>query len=243
MGSTSFAMNNAVKAAIHLDAKVGMFGLELNKLSLLHRILASEAGVHIPQLVMGFLAKEDMGNVKSAMVKLDATRISIDDTAGISLPELRFRAKRLSEDQEGLDLILVDPLQFVPAGAGSTSRGTNECRPSDLSFISNGLKSLAEELDLPDVATLQLPKLKRRTGGHRRPTLKDLCAYGPIERDADQVVFVHREVYYRVDEKIAEADRRKAEVIVAKHRTCSSRTFDLDFNAAFTSFNDLQETD
>ena len=239
MGSTSFAMNIAAKAAIHLNAKVGMFSLELTKLSLLHRMLASEARVPLVMLEHGFLAKEEICKVESALVRLEATRVSIDDTVDISLSELRSRAKRHSEDQGGLDLILVDPLQLVPVVAGSACLGTDEDMAPDLSVISHGLKALAEEFDMPVIATLRLPKLKRKTGAERRPTLNDLRAYGAIGRDADQVLFVHREVYYRVDAELAEADRRKAEIVVAKHRTCPLTTFYMDFNAACMCFNDL----
>jgi replicative DNA helicase len=239
MGSTAFAMNIALNAAIHQNAIVGIFSLEMNKLTLLQRMLGSQTGLHIQRIVHGFLTQEDMGKVESAMEKLDAARVSIDDTTGVSLAGLRSRARQLRKDQNGLDLIVVDALQLMSANTLSKGRSAYENSIQDLSAISRGLRALAKELNVPVIATLQLPEIIRNCGGDRRPTLNDLRVHGSIEQDADLVIFIHREAYYCVDEEIAEADARTAEIIVAKHYNGPTRTFYLNFIAACTLFGDL----
>jgi replicative DNA helicase len=239
MGSTSFATSFVLNAAIQRNAIIGIFSLEMNKLSLLQRMLSAHAGVHISRLVTGFLSREDLDKLESTMEVLNSTRISIDDTPGLSLGELRSRSRLLRKDQHGLDLIVVDSLQLMSSTEPSASHSFYENPFSELSSISQGLSALAKELDVPVVAVLRLPVMNKARGDNWRPVLHDLRPFGSIERDADLVIFIHREAYYCAHEDISEVDSRKAEAIVAKCHDGPNRTFYLDFTPAFARFSDL----
>ena len=239
MGSTSFAMSMVLNAAIHRNAIIGIFSLEMSRLSLLQRMLGSEAGVHQSRLATGFLSREDLDKLESAMEALNTARISIDDTPGLSLGELRSRSRRLKKDQHGLDLIVVDSLQLMSSTEPSACHGFYVNPVPDLSAISRGLSALAKELNVPVVAALRLPVMNKPRDGDWRPVLHDLRPFGSIERDADLVIFIHREVYYCAHEDIPQADSRKAEAIVAKHHNGPNSTFHLDFVSALARFSDL----
>jgi replicative DNA helicase len=239
MGGTSFALNIAQNAAVHQNAIVGIFSLELNKQLLLQRIVGLQAELQIPKIMYGFLSGDDIAKLESALEKLDMARISIDDTKGISLGKLRERARRLRKDQHGLDLIVVDSPQLMSTTSLLSDRSVYKNRAQDISAISHGLNSLARELNVPVIAVLRLPVVKNHRGGDRRPMLSDLHLFGSIKRDADLVIFIHRESYYCAKEEISGAESHKAEAIVAKHYNGLQRTFYLDFIPSFTRFSDL----
>jgi replicative DNA helicase len=241
MGSTAFAMNIAVNAAINQNAIVGIFSLGINKLSLLKRTLSSQARVHIRRLVTGFLSQDDLDKVEIAMEVLNATRISIDDTASITLAELRARATQLRKDQNGLDLIIVDALHLMSSTTLSTGHGADENRTQDLSAISCGLRALAKELNVPVIAVLPLP-IMSRPNGDWRPILNDLRVYGSIERDADVVIFIHREECFQCDEEMSETGSSKVEAILAKYHNGPTCTFYLNFIPGYIRFRDLEQT-
>ncbi len=201
MGKTALAINIAENAAIQSKAMVAVFSLEMSKESLLRRMLASQAWVDQRKLQTGFLGREDQQKLQKALEQLIESRLFIDDSAGISLAEMRAKARRLKQTAGGLDLIVVDYLQLMSATLPSAGGKRYENRTQEVSAISRGLKALAKELDVPVVALSQLSRASERRGDDKRPLLSDLRESGSIEQDADVVAFIHREAYYNRDEE------------------------------------------
>jgi replicative DNA helicase len=237
MGKTALAINIAQNAAINHQATVAVFSLEMSKESLLRRMLASQAWVDQQKLQKGFLGREDHDKLTSALGQLVESRLFIDDTAGISLSEMRAKARRLRQNAGGLDLVVVDYLQLMTATLASNSKKGYENRTQEVSAISRGLKALSKELNVPVVALSQLSRASERRGDDKRPMLSDLRESGSIEQDADVVAFIHRESYYNRDEEQSEADRAKSEIILAKQRNGPTGTVHLNFIARFTRFD------
>ncbi|MDP9052376.1 MAG: replicative DNA helicase [Acidobacteriota bacterium] len=233
MGKTALAINFAQNAAIRDGKVVAVFSLEMSKESLLRRLLASEAQVNSRKIQTGFLPKEDKGKLLSALERLMESKLFIDDTPGITLPEMRAKARRLKQQEGRLDLIVIDYLQLM---GGTTPAGKKgfENRTQEVSSISRGLKSLAKEMKVPVVAAAQLSRSnEQRTGGDKRPLLSDLRESGSIEQDADVVAFIHRPEYYdRDDEEL----KGKAEIIIAKQRNGPTGTVHLLYQSDFTLF-------
>jgi replicative DNA helicase len=236
MGKTALAINIAQNAAIKSGAKVAVFSLEMGKESLLRRMLATQAWVDQRKLQTGFLGREDHDKLEKALGLLVESQLFIDDTAGISLAEMRAKARRLKQNAGGLDLIVVDYLQLMSATVPSSGRKNYENRTQEVSAISRGLKALAKELDVPVMALSQLSRASERRGEDKRPLLSDLRESGSIEQDADVVAFIHREAYYKRDEEMSETDKAKSEIIVAKQRNGPTGTVYLSFLSRFTRF-------
>ncbi len=236
MGKTAFAINIAQNAAINHSATVAVFSLEMSKESLLRRMLASQAWVDQRNLQTGFIAKEDHGKLQKALGELVESHLFIDDTAGISLSEMRAKARRLKQTYNGLDLIVIDYLQLMSASLPSGKKGY-ENRTQEVSAISRGLKALSKELDVPVVALSQLSRASERRGDDKRPLLSDLRESGSIEQDADVVAFIHREAYYNRDEEMTQEDKAKSEIILAKQRNGPTGTVHLNFISRFTRFD------
>ncbi len=237
MGKTALAINIAQNAAVKNKAIVAVFSLEMSKESLLRRMLASQARVDQRHLQTGFIRREDHAKLQGALEQLVESRLFIDDSAGISLAEMRAKARRLKQNAKGLDLVVVDYLQLMSATPASAGGRRYENRTQEVSAISRGLKALAKELDLPVVALSQLSRASERRGDDKRPMLSDLRESGSIEQDADVVAFIHREAYYNRDEEMAEADKAKSEIIVAKQRNGPTGTVYLHFISRYTSFD------
>jgi replicative DNA helicase len=237
MGKTAFAINIAQNAAINHQATVAVFSLEMSKESLLRRMLSSQAWVDQRKLQTGFIAREDQVKLEKALEQLVESRLFIDDTAGISLAEMRAKARRLKQNAGGLDLIVVDYLQLMSATVPSSGKKNYENRTQEVSAVSRGLKALAKELSVPVVALSQLSRASERRGDDKRPLLSDLRESGSIEQDADVVAFIHRESYYNRSEDLSEADRAKSEIIVAKQRNGPTDTVMLNFISRFTRFD------
>jgi replicative DNA helicase len=236
MGKTALAINIAQNAAINHNAKVAIFSLEMSKESLLRRMLASQAWVDQQKLQKGFLGKEDHEKLQSALGQLVESNMFIDDTAGISLAEMRAKARRLKQNAGGLDLIVVDYLQLMTATLASSKKGY-ENRTQEVSAISRGLKALSKELHVPVVALSQLSRASERRGDDKRPMLSDLRESGSIEQDADVVAFIHRESYYKRDEEMSQDEKAKSEIILAKQRNGPTGTVLLNFVSRFTRFD------
>jgi replicative DNA helicase len=237
MGKTAFAINMAQNAAVNHQAIVAVFSLEMSKESLLRRMLASQAWVDQRKLQTGFLGREDHDKLQKALGDLVESRLFIDDSAGISLAEMRAKARRLKQTHGGLDLIVVDYLQLMSATLPSAGGKKYENRTQEVSAISRGLKALAKELDVPVVALSQLSRASERRGDDKRPLLSDLRESGSIEQDADVVAFIHREAYYNRTEEMSEADKAKSEIIIAKQRNGPTDTVFLNFISRFTRFD------
>ena len=233
MGKTAFAMNIAENAAV-LDGKVvGVFSLEMSREALLMRMLASHAQVDSKDLRQGFLTKDDMRKLTRATEELSHSKLFIDDSPGISVSEMRAKARRLRQT-EGLDLLIVDYLQLMSAVPIGGKRFEN--RTQEVSAISRGLKALAKELKVPVVALSQLSRAPESRGGDHRPQLSDLRESGSIEQDADVVAFIFREEVYKKDDPDLEG---RAELIVAKQRNGPTDMIRMAFIKRYTRFENL----
>jgi len=239
MGKTALAINIAQNSAIRDGKVVAVFSLEMSKESLLRRLLASEAQVNSRKIQTGFLPKEDKGKLLSALERLMESKMFIDDTPGITLPEMRAKARRLKQQEGRLDLIVVDYLQLM-TGTNSTGKKGFENRTQEVSSISRGLKALAKEMKIPVVALSQLSRGSEQRTGDKKPLLSDLRESGSIEQDADVVAFIHREEYYDRDN---EDVKGKAEIIIAKQRNGPTGSIELAFLADFTRFENLASGD
>jgi len=233
MGKTAFAMNIAENAAIEDKKVVGMFSLEMSREALLLRLLCSRARVDSHKMRTGSLWRDDMTKVVRAMEELAHAPIFIDDTPGISLSEMRAKARRLMQSQGRLDLIIVDYLQLM---SGGSKRYEN--RTQEVSAISRGLKALAKELSVPVISLSQLSRAPESRGGDHRPQLADLRESGSIEQDADVVAFIFREEVYKQDDPDLQG---KAELIIAKQRNGPTGRVNLAFIKNSTRFESLLE--
>jgi replicative DNA helicase len=242
MGKTAFAINIAQNSAVNHNAIVAVFSLEMNKESLLRRMLASQAWVDQRALQTGFIRREDHDKLVRGLEQLVESRMFIDDTAGISLAEMRAKARRMRQTLGGLDLVVVDYLQLMSATLPSAGGKRYENRTQEVSAISRGLKALAKELDVPVVALSQLSRASERRGDDKRPMLSDLRESGSIEQDADVVMFIHREAYYNRDEEMSESDRAKSEIIISKQRNGPTGTVHLNFISRYTRFENADMT-
>ncbi len=229
MGKTALCLTLAQNAAIQAQAVIGVFSLEMSKESLVMRMLCSEGRVDAHRFRSGFLAREEWGRLAQALGTLAETKIFIDDTPGISVLEMRAKARRLAAEHKRLDLIIVDYLQLM---SGSSRR--TESRQQEVSQISRELKGLAKELNVPLVALSQLSRAPEARTDHR-PQLADLRESGAIEQDADVVAFIYREEQYNRTEENAGI----AEIIVAKQRNGPTGTAKLAFLKEFTRFENM----
>jgi len=242
MGKTAWAINIAQNAAVYSGKIVAVFSLEMSKESLLRRMLASQALVDSQKIQKGFLLREDQEKLTIALEALTEAKIFIDDTPGISLTEMRAKARRLRQMQGGLDLIVIDYLQLMAAAPGGPASKRYENRTQEVSAISRGLKALAKELKVPVVALSQLSRASEQRGGDKKPMLSDLRESGSIEQDADVVAFIHRESYYNRDEN-GQPDPEtegKAEIIIAKQRNGPTGSVHLAYMSKCTRFENLQ---
>jgi replicative DNA helicase len=239
MGKTAWAINIAQNAAVHDGKVVAVFSLEMSKESLLRRLLASEALVNSRKIQTGFLPKEDKGKLLDALERLMDSKLFIDDTPGITLAEMRAKARRLKQQEGRLDLILVDYLQLM-TGSNATGKKGFENRTQEVSSISRGLKALAKEMRVPVVALSQLSRGSEQRAGDKKPLLSDLRESGSIEQDADVVAFIHREEYYdRENEDV----KGQAEIIIAKQRNGPTGIVKLAYLADYTRFENLATGD
>ena len=234
MGKTSLAMNIAENVAIEDGKVVGVFSLEMSKEALLMRMLASYAKVDSTKLRSGFLGKEEMAKLTHAMEGLMQASLFIDDTPGISVTEMRSKARRLRQQEGRLDLIIVDYLQLMSAVPIGGKRFEN--RTQEVSAISRGLKAVAKELKVPVMALSQLSRAPESRGGDHRPQLSDLRESGSIEQDADVVAFIFREEVYKKDDPDLEG---VAEIILAKQRNGPIGMIKLAFLHSSTRFENL----
>ncbi len=233
MGKTAFAMNIAENAAVEDQQVVGVFSLEMSREALLQRLLCSQARVDAHKLRTGSLWQDDTRKVVRAMEQLAHAPIFIDDTPGISLSEMRAKARRLKQSQGKLDLLIVDYLQLM---SGGSKRYEN--RTQEVSAISRGLKAIAKELSVPVVALSQLSRAPESRSGDHRPQLADLRESGSIEQDADLVMFIFREEIYKQDDPDLQG---RAEIIIAKQRNGPIGRLNLAFLKNCTRFETLVE--
>jgi replicative DNA helicase len=230
MGKTAFVLNIAQHAAIEKQTPVAVFSLEMSKESLVQRMLTSEARVDAQKLRKGMLRDEDFSRIARAAGILSAAPLWIDDTAGITLLEIRSKARRLKADA-GVGMVIVDYLQLIQGPSNS------ESRQQEISQISRSLKALAKELSVPVIALSQLSRAPEQRAGDHRPQLSDLRESGAIEQDADLVMFIYRqEVYDGPTDKDGNSLEGRAEIIVGKQRNGPIGLVNLFFHKAYTRF-------
>ncbi len=234
MGKTALVLNIAQYAAIEKQKTIAVFSLEMSKESLVQRMLTAEARIDAQKLRKGMLRDDDFPRLARAAGILTTAPIWIDDTAGITLLEMRSKARRLKADQ-GLDMIVVDYLQLMQGPSGS------ESRQQEVSQISRGLKSLAKELSVPVIALSQLSRApEQRAGDSKRPQLSDLRESGAIEQDADLIMFIYRpEVYEGPVDKDGNSLEGKAEIIIGKQRNGPIGFVNLHFHKNYTRFENF----
>jgi len=233
MGKTSFALNIAMNAAIKSKVPAGIFSLEMSKEQLVQRVLCAEARVDANKLRTGYLSESDWPKLTTAAGVLAEAPIYIDDTPSLSVLEIRAKARRLKA-RHNIGLIIVDYLQLA---RGTSSRGRDN-RQQEVSEISRSLKSLAREINAPVIALSQLSRApEARTD--KKPMLSDLRESGAIEQDADLVMFVYREEYY----KPTEENQGIAEIIIGKQRNGPTGTVKLTFINRFTRFENLERVE
>jgi replicative DNA helicase len=229
--NTGLALSLAHNAALRFGHTIGVFSLEMSKEQLVARLLSMDASVDQQRLRTGRLNDDEWDRISESVGRLSETNIYLDDTPGISLVEMRSKARRLMMEH-GFDLLIVDYLQLMQGSGGG--RVGHENRVQEISEISRGLKGLARELNIPVLALSQLSRaVESRTD--KRPQLSDLRESGSIEQDADVVAFIYRDEVYNPD-----TDRPNiANIIIAKHRNGPTGTIDLFFQPAQTRFRDL----
>lgn len=231
MGKTAFAMNIAEHVAVNLVKPVAIFSLEMSTQQLVQRLLCSRAKINMQRIRDGFLHKSDFPKLSTAADQLSRSQIFIDDTPALAILELRSKARRMRE-RNGIELIVVDYLQLLR----SPSKRGQENRQIEVAEISNGLKALAKELNIPILVLAQLNRQPDEKGG--RPMLSHLRESGSIEQDADVVGMLYRaEVYAKDDEKREEV-AGEAELIIAKQRNGPVGDIPLTFLHEFTRFED-----
>lgn len=227
MGKTTFALNIAEYAALREGKKVAIFSLEMSKEQLAYKLLCSEAHIDMLKLRTGNLEDKDWENIARASGPLAEAKIFIDDTAGISIMEMRSKCRRL-KIEHGIDIIIIDYLQLMSGGRSS------ESRQQEVSEISRFIKSLAKEMQCPVIALSQLSRAPEARSDHR-PMLSDLRESGSIEQDADIVMFLYRDEYYNKETE----EKNVAECIIAKQRNGPTGTIKLAWMGQFSKFGNL----
>ncbi len=241
MGKTALAINIANNVARIItdpntrgltkegSGTVALFSLEMSKEQIGHRLLSMESGVDSHRLNNGQLDENEWNAIQVASDRISRAKLFIDDTPGITATELRARARRL-KNEHGLDLIMVDYLQLM-SGSARQSRETN--RQQEISEISRSMKALARELDVPVIALSQLSRAVELRA-EKKPQLSDLRESGSLEQDADIVMFLYRESYYKPDA----SDEGLTELIIAKHRNGPTGVINLRFQKTTMKFEE-----
>ncbi|PIR39522.1 MAG: replicative DNA helicase [Alphaproteobacteria bacterium CG11_big_fil_rev_8_21_14_0_20_39_49] len=259
MGKTAFAINMAVNAAKYLlenhtdeetsAPSIGFFSLEMSSEQLAARMIAMESGVDSSKMRTGNLTDDEFARLVQGNKKLHKLPFFMDDTPALSISALRTRARRLKR-KHNLGLLIVDYLQLLK-GSAKSSEGN---RVQEVSEITQGLKAVAKELNIPVIALSQLSRAVEQRED-KRPQLSDLRESGSIEQDADIVMFIYREAYYEERKKPSDSETEKmsqwqakmeacqnvTEIIIAKQRHGPIGTARLFFNANTTKFEDLAE--
>ena len=240
MGKTSFALSLAKNIAIDYRLPLAFFSLEMNNVQLVNRLISNVCSIPGNKILNGQLTPDEWERFDNNIRKMDGAPIYVDDTPGLSVFELRTKARRLVREHD-IKILMIDYLQLMNANGMKFSS-----RQEEVSTISRSLKSLAKELNIPILALSQLNRtVEQRDGPEgKRPQLSDLRESGAIEQDADMVLFVHRPEYYHIyqDEKGNDL-RGMAQIIIAKHRKGATGDVLLNFRGEYTRFSNPDETD
>ena len=231
MGKTAFALNLAAYAACKKHITTVIFSLEMSKVQLVNRFLSMESGVSAQNLRTGNLTEGEWENLVEGASIIGNSGLVIDDTPGISISDLRSKCRKIKLEHDDLGLIIIDYIQLM------TSSSKSESRQQEVSEISRSLKALARELNVPVIALSQLSRAVEQRPDHR-PMLSDLRESGAIEQDADVVMFLYRDEYYKKD-----TDKPGvAEVIIAKQRNGPVGTVELAWIGDKQRFANLERS-
>ena len=237
MGKTALALNIAVNSASVTPGAIAIFSLEMPSEQVALRILAAAADVEIQKLRTGKLNDEEWSKLNTASQKLKNQNFFIDDTPGIKVSEMYAKARKLAQD-EGLFMIVVDYIQLIQA------TGKSESRQQEVSEISRRLKAMARELNVPVIALSQLSR-SVEARQDKRPMLSDLRESGALEQDADLVLFLYRDAYYKAEEEKGDAKREDVELLLSKHRNGPTGkivlAFEKECNRFLSVANDYKE--
>jgi len=229
MGKTALALTMMRNMALDHGINVGFFSLEMAQEGIAMRLLSMESGIDHQKLRRGKIPQQQWQFLIQAAAKINDANIHFDFTPNLNVMDMRSRTRRLKSRVGKLDIIFVDYLQIAHA----TVRA-NDSRVQEVAMISQQLKALAKEMNIPVVALSQLSRAPEQRGGDNRPKLSDLRDSGAIEQDADLVMFVHRQHYYSKDP----ADEGKGELIIAKHRNGPTGSINLTFKNEIVRFFD-----
>ena len=235
MGKTSFALSLAKNIAVDYQQPIAFFSLEMNSVQLVNRLISYVCQVPGSKLLNGQLTPDEWERLDTNLHKLEGAPVYIDDTPGLSVFELRTKARRLKKEHN-ISILMIDYLQLMNASGMKFNS-----RQEEVSTISRSLKGLAKELDIPVIALSQLNRTVETRAGEgidgKRPQLSDLRESGAIEQDADMVLFVHRPEYYHIYEDANHNDLRgMAQIIIAKHRKGATGDVLLKFQGQYTKF-------
>lgn len=228
MGKTSLALNIAQNVALEEEEPVALFSMEMSQTALAQRLLASESRVAYSKLQDGTISEREHRKVMNGLLRLGDAPIYLDDTANLSVRDIKAKALRRASESN-LSLIIVDYLQLMQAP------DTADSREQQVSTLSRGLKKIAMDMELPVIALAQLNRQPERRGSDKRPKLADLRGSGAIEQDADIVSFVYREYEYSGKEE----DRGFAEWLLRKQRNGPTGTIELSFIDDYMRFEDM----
>ena len=237
MGKTAFVLSMAKNMAVNFKTQVAIFSLEMSSIQLVNRLIVNVSEIPGEKIKSGQLVKYEWEQLDAMLSHLYDAKIFVDDTPGLTVSELRTKARRLVREHE-IKCIFIDYLQLM--NAGGMKFGSRE---QEVSFISRSLKGLAKELNIPIIVLSQLNRnVESRQGEGKRPHLADLRESGAIEQDADIVCFIHRpEVYKIVEDVDGNSLLGAAEIIVAKHRNGATGDVRLRFKSEFAKFLNLDE--
>jgi replicative DNA helicase len=236
MGKTAFVVSALRNAAIDFKEAVAIFSLEMSSVQLVNRLISAEAELESEKIKNGKLEDYEWEQLLHKTSKLSEAPIFIDDTPGLSILELRAKARRLKA-QHDIKLLVIDYLQLM---TGDSSKNSGGNREQEIATISRSLKGIAKELNIPVIALSQLSRAVETRGGDKKPQLSDLRESGSIEQDADMVIFLYRPEYYGITQgEDGMPLNGMGEVIIAKHRNGKTDTVQLKFIGKFTKFADL----
>ena len=241
MGKTALALSMARNVSVQKKIPVAFFSLEMSSVQLITRLISSETGLSSDKLRIGKLADHEWQQLNIKVSDLESAPLYIDDSAALTIFELRAKARRLASSH-GIKLIIIDYLQLM--NLGSSNKAGN--REQEISTISRNLKALAKELNIPVIALSQLSRAVETRGGTKRPILSDLRESGAIEQDADIVSFLYRPEYYGItewDDDMKTPSEGQGEFIVAKHRNGALDSIKLKFVANLGKFEDIDSFD
>lgn len=237
MGKTAFVLSMAKNMAVNYNIPIAVFSLEMSNLQLVNRLISNVCELPGEKIKSGQLTSFEWDQLMARIKHLNGAQLYIDDTASLSVFELRTKARRLVREHN-IKMIIIDYLQLM--NASGMKFGSRE---QEVSMISRSLKQLAKELNIPIIALSQLSRQVENRSDNKRPQLSDLRESGAIEQDADIVCFIHRpEYYYHSDTDPSGKDiRGLAEFIIAKHRSGSVKDVNMRFRAQFARFENWLE--